>query len=167
MMRNNTGIEPWLDRVRRMAEYRAEAADFLQRASSILPTAEADLELVCRLWSIADEYDTFICEALQKFDGTVFGTPGELDITRGAEPVTTPGGDDALLYLCTWTLARPDSQSTSVVLAADQLSERLDFEVRDSTGTVRSIGFPIGEDERLYDALTSSFFALHSRSAQF
>lgn len=160
-------IDTWLDRVRRMTEYRVEAADFLHRASSILPTADADLELVCRLWAIADEHDTYICEALQKFDRTVFGTPGELEITRGAEPVVTPGGNDSLLYLCTWTIARPETQSASVVLTADQLSARLEFEVRDSTGIRQAVGFPIGEDESLLEALTSSFFTLYGEYSQF
>lgn len=147
-----------------MTEYRAEVADFIRRIGSLLPAADADVELVCRLWTEADEHDTYICDALQQFDDTVFETTGELEITRGAEPVTTPEGNVALTYLCTWTLARPDSQSTSVVLKADQVSGQLTFEIRDSSGEGRIIGFPIGEDETFYEALTSSFFAMYSRS---
>ena len=90
--------------------------------------------------------------------------PGELEITRGAEPISNDEGNVVLSYLCTWTLARPDSQSASVVLSADQVSGRLMFEIRDSTGLGRPIGFPVGEDGKLYDALTSSFFAMYSRS---
>ena len=159
-----TGIDSWLDRVRRMAEYRIEAADFLKRASSILPAVETDVELVCRLWTIADEHDVLVCEALKRFDDALFDTHGELEITRGAEPVTTSGGDDSLCYLCTWTLLRPDSQSASVVLKADQVSGQFEFEVVDSTGARRAIGFPMSREAGLYDALTSSFFALHGRS---
>ena len=162
----DTSIDPWLNRVQRMTEYRAEAADFIRRAGSLLPSADADLELVCRLWSTADEYDAFICEAMQKFDDAVFETPGELEITRGAEPITAPEGNITLSYICTWTLARPDSQSASVVLTADQLSGQLMFETRDTAGAARTIGFPIEEDKRLYEALTSSFFAMYSQSAQ-
>lgn len=148
-----------------MTEYRSEAADFIRRAGSALPAADADLELVCRLWTEADEHDTFVCEALQKFDDAVFETKGELEITRGAEPVTTPEGNVMLSYLCTWTLARPDSQSASVVLSADQVSGQLMFEIRDSTGAGHPIDFPVREEGKLYDALTSSFFAMYSRSA--
>lgn len=163
---SDTGIDPWLDRVRRMTEYRAEAADFIRRAGSLLPAADADVELVCRLWAIADEHDTYICEALQEFDNAVFETRGELDITRGAEPTTTPEGNVVLSYLCTWTLARPDSQSASVVLTADQVSGELTFETRDTAGAGRTIGFPLREDEKFYEALTSSFFTMYSRSPQ-
>ena len=163
---SNSRIDPWLDRVRRMAEYRTEAADFIRRAGSLLPAADDDVELVCRLWTIADEYDAYICEALQKFDEAVFETMGELEITRGAEPVTAPEGNVTLSYICTWTLVRPDSQSAGVVLTADQVTGELMFEVRGSLAAGRPIGFPIGEDERLYKALTSSFFAMYSRAAQ-
>ncbi len=149
-----------------MTSYLNEAADFIRRAGSQLPVADADIELVCRLWTIADEHDAYICDALQKFDDAVFETAGELEITRGAEPITTPEGNVTLSYICSWTLARPDSQSTSVVLSADQVSSRLEFEVRDSTGSTRLMGFPAGEDEDLYDALTSSFFAMYSLSTQ-
>ena len=131
---SSTSIDPWLDRIRRMTEYRAEAADFIRRAGSVLPAADADVELVCRLWTEADEHDTLVCEALQKFDDAVFKTSGELEITRGAEPISNDEGDVVLSYLCTWTLARPDSQSASVVLSADQVSCQLMFEIRDSTG---------------------------------
>ena len=163
---SDTSINPWLDRVRRMTELRDEAADFIRRAGSLLPAADSDVELVCRLWTIADEHDTFICEAMQKFNDAVFETTGELEITRGAEPITAPEGSVSLSYICTWTLARPDSQSASVVLTADQVTGRLMFEIRDSTGAARDIGFPIDEDESLYEALTSSFFAMYSQSAQ-
>lgn len=160
----NASIDSWLDRVRRMAEYRIEAADFLNRASSVLPAVETDVELVCRLWTIADEHDVRVCEALKRFDDALFDAHGELEITRGAEPVVTSGGSNSLSYLCTWTLLRPDSQSASVVLKADQASGRFEFEVVDSTGAKRSIGFPMDREAELYDALTSSFFALHGRS---
>ena len=149
-----------------MTEYRAEAADFIRRAGSLLPAADADVELVCRLWSVADEHDAYICEAMQKFDDAVFEDTGELEITRGAEPITTPEGNISISYICTWTLARPDSQSASVVLTADQVSGRLAFEIRDSSGAERNIGFPIEEGARLYEALTSSFFAMYCQSTQ-
>lgn len=158
-------IDIWIDRAQRMVDYREEAADFLRRASSILPAIELDVELVCRLWTAADEYDIYICEALQRFDQALFDVQGQLEITRGAEPASGPNTDERLVYLCTWALVRPEDQSTSVVLSADQVSGRLDFEVRDSAGGRRSLGFPIAKMSDLYESLTLSFFAIHGHSA--
>ena len=76
-------IDVWVDRARRMVEYRAEAMDFLRRVGSMLPAAGTDVELVCRLWTAADEYDVTICEAVQRFDVAIFDVPGEIEITRG------------------------------------------------------------------------------------
>ena len=157
-------INIWLGRARRMVGYREEATDFLRRASSMLPATEADVELVCQLWATADEHDTSICEALQRFDETLFDVPGQLEITRGAEPTLGLDNSEGLAYLCTWALVRPDGLGTSVVLAADQASGRLNFEVRSSDDTDRSIGFPIGNPGDLYEPLTHSFFTLHGHS---
>ena len=90
-MTANDSLTQWIDRTRRMAEYRDEAFDFLRRASAAgLPSVESDVELVCRLWATADERDVLICEALTKFDEALFDTRGELEITRGAEPRPAP-----------------------------------------------------------------------------
>ena len=154
-----------------MAEYRDEAFDFLRRASAAgLPAAEDDVELVCRLWATADERDVLICEALTKFDEALFDTPGELEITRGAEPRPTPNDDDRLLYICAWTLSRPDApdadnngRAVSVALAADRLAGRLTFEVLDPLGIATPIPPPDDQDaEGLYEALSSAFFAMRS-----
>ena len=157
-------IDIWVDRVRRMADYRTEAVDFLSRASSILPAVQSDVELVCRLWTVADEHDVTICEALQRFDEALFDVPGCLEVTRGAEPKSNQDGGEGLAYLCNWTLGRSESHSTSVVLAADRVTGRLDFEVRDSYGERNSIGFPLGSKQDLYESLSSSFFTLHGLS---
>ena len=157
-------INIWLDRARRMVDYREEATDFLRRASSTLPATEADVELVCQLWATADEHDTSICEALQRFDEALFDVPGQLEITRGAEPTPAPDNSEGLTYLCTWTLLRPEGHGASVVLTADQTGGRLNFEVRGSDDAGRSIGFPIGNPGDLYEPLTHSFFTLHGRS---
>ena len=151
-----------------MAEYRDEAFDFLRRASAAgLPAAEDDVELVCRLWATADERDVLICEALTKFDEALFDTPGELEITRGAEPRPTPNDDDRLLYICAWTLSRQDAgeygSAVSVALAADRLAGRLSFEVLDPLGIATPIPPPDDQDaEGLYEALSSAFFAMRS-----
>ncbi len=157
-------INIWLDRARRMVDYREEATDFLRRASSTLPATQADVELICQLWATADEHDTSICEALQRFDEALFDVPGQLEITRGAEPTPTPDNSEGLAYLCTWALLRPDGRGISVVLAADQTSGRLDFEVRGGDDAGCSIGFPIGDPIDLYEPLMHSFFTLQGNS---
>ena len=147
-----------------MVEYRAEAMDFLRRVGSMLPAAGTDVELVCRLWTVADEYDVTICEAMQRFDVAIFDVPGEIEITRGAEPVATSDSGEGVVYLCTWTLVRSEVHSTSVALLADQVTGRLDLEVRDADGGRRSIGFPLRSPSDLYENLARSFFTLHGVS---
>ena len=158
-MTANDTLTQWIDRTRRMAEYRDEAFDFLRRASAAgLTAAEDDVELVCRLWATADERDVLICEALTKFDEALFDTPGELEITRGAEPRPTlnnPNGDDRLLYVCAWTLSRQDGRAVSVALAADRLTGRLSFEVVDALGIAAPIPYPDDQDA---DGLLRSAF---------
>ena len=157
---SNSEIKTWVGRARRMVEYREEATDFLRRVSSMLPVVESDVELVCRLWTAADEYDVSICEALERFDRALFDVPGHLDITRGAEPTSAGDNGDGLAYLCSWTLVRPEARVMSVVLIADQLTGRFNFEVRDPGGDARAVGFPIGHPSELYEALTYGFFRL-------
>jgi hypothetical protein len=161
---SGSNIDIWVDRVRRMVEYRAEATDFLRRASSILPAVDSDVELVCLLWTVADEHDVAICDALQRFDEELFEVPGQLEITRGAEPISTRDDREGLRYLCTWALFRSEEHSTSVVLAADRATGRFDLEVRDFDGSGRSIVFPPGNSSELYESLAHSFFALHGLS---
>ena len=161
---SSSEIDVWVDRVRRMVEYRAEATDFLRRVSSMLPAAGTDVELVCRLWTAADECDVAICEAMQRFDGAIFNAPGQIEITRGAEPVSTGDSGEGVVYLCTWTLVRSEVHSTSVALLADQVTRRLDLEIRDADGGRRSIGYPLGSGRELYESLAHSFFVLHGLS---
>ena len=175
-MTTNDSLDNWIDRTRRMAEYRDEAFDFLRRASAAgLPAVESDVELVCRLWATADERDVLICDALTKFDEALFDSPGELEITRGAEPRPSlnapdvPGGDDRLLYVCAWTLSRPDDdgngRAVSVVLAADRLAGGLSFEVLGPTGVAEPVRYLDDDNaESLYEALSSAFFSMRSTS---
>ena len=161
-MTANDTLTQWIDRTRRMAEYRDEAFDFLRRASAAgLTAAEDDVELVCRLWATADERDVLICEALTKFDEALFNAPGELEITRGAEPRPTPNDEDRLLYVCAWTLSRQDGRAVSVALTADRLTGRLSFEVVDPAGAAAPIPYPDDQDANgLYEALSSAFFTM-------
>ena len=178
-MADNDTLTQWVDRTRRMAEYRDEAFDFLRRAAaSGLPSVESDVELVCRLWATADERDVLICDALTKFDEALFDTRGELEITRGAEPRPAPNDDERLLYVCAWTLSRPDApdapdadnggRSVSVALTADRLTGRMTFEVVDVLGV--SAPIPPPDDhaadghgaDGLYEALSSAFFTMRA-----
>ena len=167
-MTANESLDKWIDRARRMAEYRAEASDFIRRAAyANLPADEADVELVCRLWATADERDVLICDALTKFDEALFDSPGELEITRAAEPRPSPNDEARLLYVCAWTLSRPagdeNERAVSVALAADRLTGRQAFEVLDPMGAATPIPYPDDQNaDALYEALSSAFFAMRS-----
>ena len=165
-MTDNEDLARWVDRAQRMAEYRAEASDFVRRAAAaMLPAVESDVELVCRLWVAADERDVLICEALTKFDEALFDTPGDLEITRGAEPRPSPDDEDRLLYVCSWTLRREDGRAVSVALAADRLTGAMTFEVLDPVGMATSVPSPedFGANE-LYEALSLAFFTMRGLS---
>ena len=162
---NPEELRYWVQRVHRMSDYRVEALDFLRRAGSTLPTTESDLALICGLWAVADEHDVAICDALTSFDSALFQVSGDLDITRGVEVEPTPGEVDSLIYQCSWSINRPETLGTSVVLAAHQASGRLTLEVRDADAHRRQVGFPIDGRSELYEALAQSFFTLHDMAA--
>jgi hypothetical protein len=56
---------------------------------------------------------------------------------------------------------RPEGHETSVVLAGEQTTGTLNFEVRDADGRRSYVGFPLGSNCELYEPLTQSFFTLH------
>ena len=163
-MTANDNLTIWLDRARRMVEYRAEATGFLRRVAETLPAHESDVESVCRLWATADERDVLICDALTKFDEALFDTRGELEITRGAEPRPATNDEERLFYICSWTLSRQDGHAVSVTLAADQLTGVMTFEVLDAAGFATPIPSPDEDAESLYEALAGAFFAMHGLS---
>ena len=145
-----SSLDIWVDRTRSMIGYKAEARDFIRRAG----------ERLCLLWSLADEQDETICHALTRYDVDLFGTAGELDVTRGAEARTGPGGGETIAYLCSWEIRRPDNRWVSVVLLIEQVSQVLMMEVRDSSGVVRPLGFPVQERSGLHEALSGAFFTI-------
>lgn len=150
----------WVDRTSRMVSYREEALDFLARAGRQVPVFESDLGLVCRLWSVADEHDELLCRALTEFDSSVFEDAGELDITRGAETRATPDNEAQAVFLCTWATVRPDGQSVSCILFAEQVTGAVGMAVRDHRGADHPLDFPVSNPTDLYKTLSDVFFAL-------
>ncbi len=159
-VQDSAALETWVDRARRMVGYRDEALDFLARASDQVPVFEADVGLVCRLWAVADEHDEIMCRALTEYDSALFETAGELDITRGVETRPTPEEESRVVFLCTWTLARPEGQRVSCALYGDQMTGAVGLEVQDSRGVGYPLPFPLGEPSALYEALSDAFFGL-------
>ena len=153
-------LDSWIDRTRRMIGYKPEARDFVSRAGERFPTLESDAGAVCLLWALADEQDEAICRALTKYDLDLFGTAGELDVTRGAEARPGPGGEETIAYICGWEIRRPDDRWVSVVLLIEQVSQVLTMEVRDSSGATRPLGFPVQERSGLHEALSGAFFTI-------
>ena len=156
-------LESWVDRTRRMVGYRDEALDFLGRASEQVPVFESDAGTVCRLWAVADEHDELVCRALTEFDSALFESPGELDITRGVETRPVSGDESRVAFLCTWAIARPEQDSVSCILYAEQFTGSIGLEVRDSGGSGYPLPFPITDSSGLYKALSDSFFGLAAR----
>lgn len=153
-------LDTWIDRTRRMIGYEVEARDFVRRAGERFPTLESDAGAVCLLWALADEQDEAICHALTRYDLDLFGTAGELDVTRGAEARTGPGGGETIAYLCRWEIRRPDNRWVSVVLLIEQVSQVLMMEVRDSSGAAYPLRFPVQDTSGLHEALSGAFFTI-------
>ncbi len=151
-------LNSWVHWTRKLVGYRAEAADFLQRARSQLPTHDSDLELLCELWSVADQHDVTICTALTSFDEALRQAPTEIDVTRGVELDAHHEGEMPLIYRCTWALDWPDSSWVSVVLSGRQLSGAIELEVRDSSGATRQVDIPVRNPADLYEAMGRAFF---------
>lgn len=153
----------WVDRTRRMVDYLDEALAFLGRAGNQFPVLESDVGLVCRLWAVADEHDEILCRALTEFDSALFASPGELDITRGVETRPTPEQESHIIFLCTWSIVRPEQDRVSCVLYAEQLTGSIGLEVRDSGGSGYPLPFPITDSSDLYKTLSDTFFGLAAR----
>jgi hypothetical protein len=156
-------LETWVDRTRRMVGYRDEALAFLGRASEQVPVFESDVGLVCRLWAVADEHDEILCRALTEFDSALFESPGELDITRGVETLPVSEDESGAVFLCTWSIVRPEQDRVSCVLYGEQLTGSIGLEVRDSRGSSYPLPFPITDSSDLYKTLSDSFFGLAAR----
>lgn len=146
-----------------MVDYLDEALAFIGRAGNQFPVLESDIGLVCRLWAVADEHDEIMCRALTSFDSSLFETAGELDITRGVEIRTMPEQESPVIFLCTWSIVRPEQDRVSCILYAEQLTGSIALEVRDSGGSSYPLPFPITDSSGLYKTLSDSFFGLAAR----
>ena len=156
-------LETWVNRTRRMVDYLDEALAFLGRAGNQFPVLESDVELVCFLWAVADEHDEIMCRALTSFDSGLFEAAGELDITRGVETRPAPEQESHIIFLCTWSMVRPEQDWVSCVLYSEQLTGSVGLEVRDSRGSSHPLPFPITDSSDLYKTLSDSFFRLAAR----
>ena len=148
----------FIDRTRRMLEYADEARDFVRRAAAWRETGEADAAAVCRLWALADELDSTVCETLTAFGEALFGERFELDITRGVEvepppPPPMPPMPPRAVYTCAWTAKLGEDIWVSVVLY-----EGGELEARDSSGGFYDLPFPPRNSTALSDALSEAFF---------
>lgn len=163
LSQDDTKLEMWVDRTRRMVGYWDEALDFLNRAGGQIPVLESDIGLVCRLWAIADEYDEIVCRALSAFDNALSDDAGELDITRGVE--TSPSSDEGsrVLFHCTWSVVRTEQESVSCILYGEQMTGAVGLELRDSQGVGQAIPFPLVNPSDLYEAMSDNFFGLAAR----
>ena len=142
-----------------MLEYANEARDFVRRAAAWRETGESDAAAVCRLWALADELDSAVCETLTAFGEALFGAQFELDITRGVEvePGTPPMMEPRAVYTCAWTAKLGADIWVSVVLSASPSeSERL--EARDSGGGFYALPFPPEGAAELSEVLSDAFF---------
>ena len=152
----NESPDFFIDRTRRMLEYADEARDFVRRAAAWSGTGEADAAAVCRLWALADELDSTVCETLTAFGEALFGAPFELDITRGAEVV--PETPPTAVYTCAWTAKLGGDIWVSAVLSSyESESERL--EARDSSGGVYPLPYPLRGAAGLSEVLGAAFFS--------
>ena len=155
----------FVDRTRRMLEYADEARDFVRRAAAWRETGESDAAAVCRLWALADELDSTVCETLTAFGDALFGARFELDITRGVEvePEPPPMMEPRAVYTCAWTAKLGEDIWASVVLsAAASGSERL--EARDSGGGFYPLPFPPEGAAELSEVLSDAFFGALARA---
>ena len=145
----------FVERTRRMLEYADEARDFVRRAAAWRETGESDAAAVCRLWALADELDSTVCETLTAFGEALFGERFELDITRGVEvePGTPPMMEPRAVYTCAWTAKLGADIWVSVVLY-----ENGELEARDSSGGFYDLPSPLRNSTALSDVLSEAFF---------
>ena len=134
----------WLDRAKRLLNYRREAAEFIERVSQQLPVSPSDAASVSLLWEEADELDAMVCSLLNEMNAGLMAGRAELDTTRGA----VPAGADGVTYECSWTLAWNDGLGLSVKLSTDPRSSTLTLLVRSTrSAEERRVPHPTTEDD--------------------
>ncbi len=157
---NNSSVEPsWIERTRRLVDYRREADEFVQRVGGQLPVGPQDAKAVSLLWLEADGLDEKLCSLLNEIDaGLLEGKADELDITRGATMRPSPlESEDVVYYECTWSLTWGDGLGVFVVLAVDSRSSVIQAHVRGlKSAEVESLRFPLAEAD-LKEGLTAAY----------
>ncbi|MCI0438329.1 MAG: hypothetical protein L0177_04265 [Chloroflexi bacterium] len=125
----------WLDRARRLREYRREALEFIERVQSQFPVSRDHARAVSLLWYEADQRDDTVCSLLAEVNSGLLESSGEMDITRGASLRAIGFGmglppEQAVFYECAWSLAWGSDRGISVVLAIDPRNSAFDAHVR-------------------------------------
>ncbi len=139
-----TDSSSWLDRAKRLLEYRREAAEFLDRVGQQLPVSPSDAASVSLLWAEADELDAMVCGLLNEMNAGLMDGRAELDTTRGA----IPAGTDGVTYECCWALAWSDGLGLSVRLSTDPRYSTLELLVRSArSAEERPVPYPTAEGD--------------------
>ena len=147
-MNKSTEDISWIERARKLLDYRREANEFVQRVGSQLPIDPNDSEAVSLLWVEADFLDELICSLLNEMDsGLLQNSADELDITRGATMRPSPLENEEIVYYeCTWSLTWGDGLGILVVLAIDSRSKIIQAQVRGlKSKQIETLRFPISE----------------------
>ena len=149
----------WLERARKLAEYRREAAEFIGRAADQLPVSPDDVKAIGLLWLEADRLDGVVCAALNEMNAGLADGRGELDSTRGASVRPSTLDEPTLFYDCSWSLQWDGGRRVVVNLAIDPRSTVFEVTVTAMMAAESvSVPFPVAEPE-LKEALISAYAA--------
>ncbi len=152
----------WLDRARRLREYRREALEFIERVQSQFPVSREHARAVSILWYEADQRDDTVCSLLAEMNSGLLDGSAELDITRGASLRAIGFGmglppEQAVFYECAWSLAWGDGRGVAVVLAIDPRNSAFDAHVRAlKTKEAHRVPYPFTEAD-LTEPLTFAY----------
>ena len=149
----------WIERARRLAEYHAEAADFVRRVGQSLPASPADARAVRELWTEADRLDAMVCSLLDELNRELLGGSGEIDATRGADIRPMTFEEEALFYECSWLLELGHGRCVKVDLAVEPRTMFFDANVHAVNSDEKiNLPHPISEYE-LKDGLVDAYVA--------
>ena len=149
----------WIERARRLAEYHAEAVDFVGRVGQSLPTSPSDAVAVRELWVEADRLDTLACSLLDEMNRELLGKAGELDTTRGASMRPADFEEEAVFFECSWLLQWNGGRGIMVNLAVEPRTQFYDANVHAMrSNQTTNLPHPISEFE-LKDGLVNAYVA--------
>jgi hypothetical protein len=147
----------WLDRAKALVDYHSEAIGFMSRASEYFPVTPDDAEAICLLWVDADSLDEKLYGSLEAMNKVLLESAGEIDVTRGADLVEGIGGDETLVYQCTWSLDWQSKQRLAIVMSIEPRSQSLTAMVQSSGGEPDHLSTPIQTDA-LQQALSVAYY---------